>query len=288
MASDSSPSLTPTASKSKQERIRDNQRRSRARRQEYLTDLERRLKECHATCREADLQRTAFVDLQAENARLRDLLNYAGINPEGVDGFGRQLLPYQPAHATRTMHRQIKPKIPPPVAGPSNSTVTMKPCQTSGSCCPTTPTGSSSCPPTSTVLAASSAMYSSQPVIPFPPNPPTNLRIPPGTADTLLTQSYDDTMEPEDKVSLEDIFCCDTFLVPPSGPLMVDEGNTVQCSVAKMVIDQYHPTPNEMEEIKARLSTAFSLPRSSEPGCRVSTEVLFEILYDMNSRETQD
>lgn len=45
---------TPPAAdqtKTKQERIRDNQRRSRARRQEYLSDLEKRLSECQLTCK---------------------------------------------------------------------------------------------------------------------------------------------------------------------------------------------------------------------------------------------
>src|ERR1700761_3593159 len=90
MAPECGSSPASAAPKSKQERIRDNQRRSRARRQEYLADLERRLNECHVHCPDAYLQRSAFPDLQAENARLRDLLSYAGISPDVVEGFGRE------------------------------------------------------------------------------------------------------------------------------------------------------------------------------------------------------
>ena len=42
----------------------------------------------HITCREADIQHAAFANLQAENARLRALLNYAGVSPDVVKGFG--------------------------------------------------------------------------------------------------------------------------------------------------------------------------------------------------------
>ena len=79
-------------------------------------------------------------------------------------------------------------------------------------------------------------------------------------------------------------FCCDTFGVPPNGPLVPDDGNTIQCTVAKMMIDEYNPTTKEMQEIKARLAAGFSLPRSTEPGCRVSTQLVFDVLQQMNTR----
>ncbi|OQV08973.1 hypothetical protein CLAIMM_13165 isoform 1 [Cladophialophora immunda] len=75
---------------SKQQRVRDNQRRSRARRREYLAELENQLQQCHIICREADLQRNAFAELQAENARLRDLLKNAGISPDDVESSDKE------------------------------------------------------------------------------------------------------------------------------------------------------------------------------------------------------
>src|ERR1700744_4814614 len=127
MGSDCSSSPASAAPKSKQERIRDNQRRSRARRQEYLADLERRLKECHVACREAELQRTAFADLQVENARLRDLLHYAGINSDFVDGFPRQNTSIQGGHAAAVAvaHRQIRPKFQPTAPTRHSTTPTL-------------------------------------------------------------------------------------------------------------------------------------------------------------------
>ena len=56
-------------------------------------------------------------------------------------------------------------------------------------------------------------------------------------------------------------------------------------ALGKMMIDEYLPTTTEMEEIKGRLATGFCPPRSSEPGCGVNTQLVFNILQDMNSRE---
>ncbi|KAH6883567.1 hypothetical protein B0T10DRAFT_410924, partial [Thelonectria olida] len=66
-------------------------RRYRARRKEYVADLERRLKEA----RERGVQATKEVQLAAqqvvkENARLRELLGLAGFSPEDVDAWVKQ------------------------------------------------------------------------------------------------------------------------------------------------------------------------------------------------------
>jgi hypothetical protein len=95
---------------SKQARIRDNQRRSRARRQEHLQDLERRLSECQVTCREAELQLNAFKELQFENARLRQLLEILGVNENLVNTFVHQDAATASSSSTPAL-RQLKPKI---------------------------------------------------------------------------------------------------------------------------------------------------------------------------------
>jgi hypothetical protein len=73
-------SSTTTVRKHNNDRVRDNQRRCRARKKEYLTDIETRLKECYNTCAQADMQRATFTELQAENARLRTFLSFAGLS----------------------------------------------------------------------------------------------------------------------------------------------------------------------------------------------------------------
>ena len=71
-------------------RIRDNQRRSRARRKEYVQELEQRLREAESRRAQAsaDIQLAArkVVD---ENKKLRTLLNRHGVRDESIDAFLR-------------------------------------------------------------------------------------------------------------------------------------------------------------------------------------------------------
>src|SRR5690349_13922990 len=95
--------------RSRRERIRDNQRRSRARRQEHLTNLEKRLAECHTVCREADLQRAAFREMQLEIARLRELLGLAGVQNSLINAYVKQGNTLQNESAPSL--RPLRPKI---------------------------------------------------------------------------------------------------------------------------------------------------------------------------------
>ncbi|KAJ9504477.1 hypothetical protein H2202_000533 [Exophiala xenobiotica] len=113
--------FTPLAGiKAKQERIRDNQRRSRARRQEYLAELEQRLEQCRVTCRDADLLRQSFYELQAENDHLRELLSTAGVSSDLVESSLRQRSQQSSSNNDQrasipntTNLRQLKPKLNP-------------------------------------------------------------------------------------------------------------------------------------------------------------------------------
>ena len=101
-----------TAPKDKQERIRNNQRRSRARRHEYIADLERRLQESHSLCREAELQRVGLVEEQQANDCLRTLLSVTGISKELVNSFLRQqsAKEHRGSDGPNTM-RQLRPNL---------------------------------------------------------------------------------------------------------------------------------------------------------------------------------
>lgn len=106
----SSPML---ASKTKQEWVRDNQRRSRARRQEYIAALERRLRENHSTYRDADLQKSAFLDLQREIGYLRHLLMMAGVSSGVINTFMHQNTTRHDRQSDELSFsgRQLKPKL---------------------------------------------------------------------------------------------------------------------------------------------------------------------------------
>lgn len=69
-------------------RIRDNQRRSRARRKEYLQELETKYRTCEAVGVEASTEiQTAARRVLEENRRLRLLLKQQGLSDSDIDGF---------------------------------------------------------------------------------------------------------------------------------------------------------------------------------------------------------
>ncbi|KAL0933143.1 uncharacterized protein CTRU02_212106 [Colletotrichum truncatum] len=69
-------------------RIRDNQRRSRARKKEYVQELEQRLRECQLKGIEASAEvQQAARRVANENQKLRKLLNNVGLSDEQVDQF---------------------------------------------------------------------------------------------------------------------------------------------------------------------------------------------------------
>jgi hypothetical protein len=262
-------SSSPAASKSKQERIRDNQRRSRARRQEYLADLERRLRESHSLCREAHLQKSAIAELQTENGLLRHLLALSGVSPNVVETFLRQNAPTTDQNGTEiaSSMRQLKPRLqalPSRVSSDESPSASAQsrarpPLRTNQNCVTTLQTGHD--PHRSECFDSQGP----QQIVP----------------DWLFDLS-DQQSPPSQKNA--GLFCCDSFLIPAHGPLLEDERNAVVCSVARDLINQYNPPPHEMDAIKLRLSTGLS--RSLIPGgpCRVNNQLLFQVLNEISAK----
>src|ERR1700761_6414004 len=68
-------------------RIRENQRRSRARRKEYLQQLEEKYRLCEQTGAEASMEiQAAARKVLDENRRLRFLLKQHGLSDAAIDG----------------------------------------------------------------------------------------------------------------------------------------------------------------------------------------------------------
>jgi len=80
--------LTPSQEKANLARIRDNQRRSRARRKEYLQELEARLRQCelHGIEASAEIQMAARR-VADENKKLRALLAQHGIRDDAIEAY---------------------------------------------------------------------------------------------------------------------------------------------------------------------------------------------------------
>lgn len=70
-------------------RVRNNQRRSRARRREYIAELERKVHECNAhglpPCTPDIVPQDTILRLEEENRKLRELLALTGVEQTLVD-----------------------------------------------------------------------------------------------------------------------------------------------------------------------------------------------------------
>lgn len=296
-------STPQSQSRSKQERIRDNQRRSRARRQEYLADLEKRLSECQITCRDADIQRAAFIELQIENTRLRELLSLAGVNDQFVEHYVSQAVAQStqfPQEANPAL-RQLKPKIAAidpnrmlssnasgGVGGSSSSNVNnvFQPSSASASA-----STSASAPPrrhSHNVMSSTPAMTIPDQTMTTPATsysnvssfvPPQSDMSSPATFDWLYQQSP--LMQTQSTV---ESYLCDAFGMPVRRSSRPADDSTVLCSVAKQMIDQYHIPPQEMDMVKAKLSRGCFQPSFPGAGCSVDNQVLFQVLNELSAK----
>jgi hypothetical protein len=241
---------------SKQERIRLNQQRSRARKQEYLQDLEKRVLDCHTTCREADLQRESYHQLHTENLKLRSMLGSVGIGDAEIDAYIHN--DASDPSAEQTPLRHLRPKLqaepapaqtsllapvddvqghtPPSHPHPGSTTVASS---TSSNCC------GSTCVSTGTEVEA-----------------------------LTLTPSIIGLQQPQYCETL------DTFFKPTS---QSTPENSVLCSQARDLIDQYNMSGQDIQSISPRLATGFAPEINPGEGCRVNKRLLFEVLNDISS-----
>ena len=272
------------SSKSKQDRVRDNQRRSRARKQEHLAELEKRLAQCHSVCRDAALQKDAFHDLQVENARLRELLSLTGVSPALIQAYANQAA--APDHNGKMTLRLLKPKILVECAPTSQHDSWAADAEASNT--PSSAPGSTyrlPSPQDSLTFSNVSAIVPKQTVSPIVDSfastgNPLPASFSPGN---LMPDSYTGSSCSATSTG-DDPFCCKVFEVEAQAPLQHSSENTVLCSLAKDLIDQYNIEGLDLEEIKNRLATGFAPPSRPGESCRVNNQLLFEVLNDITSR----
>jgi hypothetical protein len=286
MAASTEGESSSAAAKSKQERIRDNQRKSRARRQEYLADLEHRLRESHALCREADLQKTAFTELQTENSSLRRLLTLAGVQPDVIDTFLRQNgATDQQGSETSSSLRQLKPKLPTPSPQPSPPSQ----CPSNDSRCASAQsfTRNQTQAYDSNPVASNGQISYSEPDIYAPRTTSMDQLIHTSAASLQGEINWffePSAAQPQPTAENPPPFCCDSFLIPTNGPLLEGDRDAVLCSVARDLIYQFNIPPREMDAIRLKLATGFSRPSAPGGGCRVNNQLLFQVLNEISAK----
>ncbi|CRG85809.1 hypothetical protein PISL3812_02820 [Talaromyces islandicus] len=264
-------------------RVRENQRRSRARKQQYIDELEQKVAACDARAQQQDIEhRIALQKLEAENSNLRSLLNRVGVDSGYLETYlkqcsvpeasGKLAIPALTKPSPQSSSSQHSP------AGPDTPTQyqpSLLAVREPESCC----SSGSSCTP----VANPGLAY------PTPEQPKTLPPMPPmasvATAAMAATQRTDvgDEFPTADKgLRLPPISSiCDCG--PGSSTLWPNDGNSLNstlCGIAEDLINRYNIQGVDINFIKQRLWPGF---RNSGPeGCRVENSVLFEVLDELS------
>ena len=230
-------------------RVRENQRKSRARKQEYIRELEQRLAICKEQAQREDIQhRLAMQKIEAENRHLRNLLGSLGI----PDGLINEYL--QSANQGTLINRKVA--IP-----------TMR--QARGR---------------SPSLAGDNLGV--QPVSVSPNEPPVPAHKSSRNRNmSLLEKAQPGESESPQKAAHPDPHLCTC----PSGrrdltsfPSEEDVLNSTLCAIAEELVGQYNTRGADLVEIKQKLWSGF---RAGNPGggCRVQNQILFQVLDEISN-----
>ncbi|KAL4871514.1 hypothetical protein BDV12DRAFT_194277 [Aspergillus spectabilis] len=229
-------------------RIRDNQRKSRARRQDHVRDLEQKVLSLQKELDRRDVEsRLALQRLEAENRKLRDLLCSSGVP---ADALGVYL---QRTDNPMMTQKVAIPALQRPASAqpqPGRSTFSRPP---SSTCNPTRDEASN---PEHTVTDTSEINSASS-----------QTELQPVKADGAEIPS----------------FCA----CPPEegmGSLPISERtlNTTFCAFAEKLVDQHNSRGVDVSEIRRKLREGF-FQGTSEEGCRVQNQILFQVLDEISN-----
>ncbi|KAI9373426.1 hypothetical protein BJX61DRAFT_382799 [Aspergillus egyptiacus] len=235
-------------------RVRENQRKSRARRQDHLRDLEEKVFGLQKELERKDIEhRLAIQKLEAENRRLREVLSSSGIPPDALE-----------AH----LRRVDNPVMTHKVAIPALQRPAPKTCsQSEQSQC------ARPCAPAPTSPATEELPSRS----PERTGTTTAERTPAGPVIEFQTGKPDEPREPE----IPSFCACPPGEGSESLPISERVLNTTFCAIAERLIDQYNSRGVDVSEIRQKLRQGF-FRDTSEEGCRVQNQILFQVLDEIS------
>ncbi|KAL1971144.1 hypothetical protein VTN77DRAFT_95 [Rasamsonia byssochlamydoides] len=236
-------------------RVRENQRKSRARRQQYIQELEQKVAACRAQVQQKDIeQRLSLQKLQRENVKLRNLLISLGVDGAYIDEYlrGDDDQATSQKIAIPALRRRLEPSTQP----------ASEPGRSSGNSC------------------SKDAGHAS------------DLNLPDRAADKQPGPSSDSTAETsrtsdqqhETAAALKTVSgataICDCS--DNSWPANESALNTTLCAIAEELIHQYNTRGVDMSVIKEKLWAGFRKGMSAGEGCRVQNHILFEVLDEIS------
>lgn len=236
--------------------MRENQRKSRARKQEYVRELEQRLAAWKEQVQHKDIEhRLAVQKLEAENRHLKTLLFSLGVSPEIVHQYT------QAADQGTDVGRKVA--IP----------AMQRPMETSSV---------SSSYGGSGTRSSSTASYTS-----ITPNDTSGAPVVaeqlPANAGSCASAAPSTLEQQSQTPGLPDMppLCYPTGK-PPAGsnPSEDDVLNTTLCAIAEDLISQYNTRGVDMDGIRQRLCARSG---ESKEDCRVQNHLLFQVLDEISN-----
>ncbi|KAL4756799.1 bZIP transcription factor [Aspergillus foveolatus] len=228
-------------------RVRENQRKSRARRQDHLQDLERKVLSLQQELDRRDVEhRLAVQRLEAENKRLRDLHFFLGVPPSALEEYLRMV--DNPVAAQKVAIPAIRRA--PSEAQSRVAEVKFEPtCSTEQS------------PRSESVLSQESVISACKP----------------------SANENESQCKKASAAELPPLCACSPDEGLDSLPISEHVLNTTFCAIAEKLVNQYNARGLDVSEIQQKLRKGF-IRSSSDEACRVQNQVLFQVLDEISGQ----
>ncbi|KAL4876005.1 hypothetical protein BJY04DRAFT_223491 [Aspergillus karnatakaensis] len=230
-------------------RIRDNQRKSRARRQDHLRELEHKVHALQTELDRKDVEgRLAMQKLEAENRKLRDLLCSSGVPAEALEMY------LQRTDNPMTTRKVAIPALQHPPSALPQSAVSTCSRPVSGASTPIADRAADHTVATTTEKMPTACETQSRPI------------------------KTEECQQPE----IPSFCACPPGEGPEGLPISESTLNTTFCAIAERLVDQYNSRGVDVSEIRRKLREGF-FRGTSEEGCRVHNQILFQVLDEISN-----
>ncbi|CAI7643410.1 hypothetical protein PCG10_007728 [Penicillium crustosum] len=234
-------------------RVRENQRKSRARKQEYVNELEQRLAVCKEQAHQKDIEhRLATQKVEAENRHLKALLGSLGVSSASVQQY------LQEADTGANTNRKVAIPAIQRVEGENALSQPRWDTRRSNLSMAVPRVYKKESETTDLPMAVNSTCASTVVQPTDPPSKQTQQE-----EDPALCGCRSDRYDPE-MVSDEDVL------------------NSTLCAIAEEMINQYNTKGIDVDEIRRKIWSGFRAGANGT-GCRVQNHILFQVLDDISS-----
>ncbi|CDM33823.1 unnamed protein product [Penicillium roqueforti FM164] len=234
-------------------RVRENQRKSRARKLEYVNELEQRLAVCKEQARQKDIEhRLATQNVEAENRHLRTLLGSLGVSSAYVQQY------LQEADTGVNTNRKVAIPAIQRVERDNPLSLSLRDTRRSN------------------LSMAVPRVYKEE---------SKTTELPTAVSSTCALTVVQRTDQPsKQNPQEEDPALCGCRSERQNPETVSDEDvlNSTLCAIAEEMINQYNTKGIDVDEIRRRIWSGFRAGANGT-GCRVQNHILFQVLDDISS-----